>query len=110
MICRGGENIYPREIEEFLYSHPAVSQVQVFGLPDPAMGEIVCAWVIPKPGTQPTEEELRAFCKDRIAHYKIPAVIRMRDELPATVTGKPQKFLMRAAMIEELGLVEAENA
>ncbi|HMM07507.1 MAG TPA: AMP-binding protein [Paracoccus solventivorans] len=110
MICRGGENIYPREIEEFLYSHPAVSQVQVFGLPDPAMGEIVCAWVIPKPGMQPTEEELRAFCKDRIAHYKIPAVIRLRDELPATVTGKPQKFLMRAAMIEELGLVEAENA
>lgn len=110
MICRGGENIYPREIEEFLYSHPTVSQVQVFGIPDPAMGEIVCAWIVPSPGANPCEDEIRAFCRNKIAHYKIPAVIRFRIDLPATVTGKPQKYLMRAAMIEELGLVEAESA
>ena len=110
MICRGGENVYPREIEEFLYSHPAVSQVQVFGIPDHALGEIVCAWIIPRAGTSPTESEIRAFCKDQIAHYKIPAVVRFRDDLPVTVTGKPQKFLMRAAMIEELGLSEEKSA
>ncbi len=110
MICRGGENVYPREIEEFLYSHPAVSQVQVFGIPDHALGEIVCAWIIPRAGTSPTEAEIRAFCKDRIAHYKVPAVVRFRSDLPVTVTGKPQKFLMRAAMIEELGLSVERSA
>ena len=110
MICRGGENVYPREIEEFLYSHPAVSQVQVFGIPDHALGEIVCAWIIPRAGTNPTEEEIRAFCKDQLAHYKVPAVVRFRDDLRVTVTGKPQKFLMRAAMIEELGLSEEKSA
>ncbi|MGY6411670.1 MAG: AMP-binding protein [Alkalilacustris sp.] len=105
LIIRGGENIAPREIEEFLFTHPAVSMVQVFGIPDARFGEIVCAWIVPKPGTAPTEEDIRAFCRERIAHYKIPAVIRFRSELPMTVTGKPQKFLMRAAMIEELDLV-----
>lgn len=110
MICRGGENVYPREIEEFLYSHPAVSQVQVFGIPDHTLGEIVCAWIIPRAGTEPTEEDIRAFCKERIAHYKVPAVVRFRGELPTTVTGKPQKFLMRAAMIEELRLSEEKSA
>ena len=105
LIIRGGENIAPREIEEFLFTHPAVSMVQVFGIPDARLGEIVCAWIVPKPGTAPTEDDIRAFCQERIAHYKIPAVIRFRPELPMTVTGKPQKFLMRAAMIEELDLV-----
>ncbi len=110
LIIRGGENIAPREIEEFLYTHPDVSVVQVFGIPDPKFGEIVCAWIVPKSGTSPTEEGIRAFCQGRIAHYKIPAVIRFRPELPMTVTGKPQKFLMRAAMVEELGLVAAATA
>jgi fatty-acyl-CoA synthase len=110
IIIRGGENIAPREIEEFLYTHPDVSQVQVFGIPDAKFGEIVCAWIVPKPGTTPTEEGIRAFCQGRIAHYKVPALVRVRAELPMTVTGKPQKFLMRAAMIEELGLTAAATA
>jgi fatty-acyl-CoA synthase len=110
MICRGGENVYPREVEEFLYTHPEVSQVQVFGIPDDRLGEIVAAWIVPRPGAAPTEEGVRAFCKGQIAHYKIPAVVRFRDSLPMTVTGKPQKFLMRAAMVEELGLSEAATA
>jgi fatty-acyl-CoA synthase len=110
IIIRGGENIAPREIEEFLYTHPDVSMVQVFGIPDPKFGEIVCAWIVPRPGTAPTEEGIRAFCQGRIAHYKIPAVIRFKPELPMTVTGKPQKFLMRAAMVAELGLSEAQTA
>ena len=104
MILRGGENIYPREIEEFLYTHPAVSQVQVFGIPDHKYGEIVGAWIVPKPGTSPTEEEIRAFCKEQIAYFKVPAVVRFKDALPMTVTGKPQKFVMRDAMVEELGI------
>jgi fatty-acyl-CoA synthase len=110
MICRGGENIYPREVEEFLYTHPDVSQVQVFGIPDHRLGEIVAAWIVPKPGTSPTEEGIREFCKGQIAHFKIPAVVRFRESLPMTVTGKPQKFLMRAAMVEELGLSEEATA
>ncbi|WP_372802593.1 AMP-binding protein [Paracoccus seriniphilus] len=110
MILRGGENIYPREIEEFLYTHPDVSQVQVFGIPDPKFGEIVAAWIVPRPGCSPTEEDLREFCRDQIAHFKIPAVIRFKSELPMTVSGKPQKFVMRDAMIEELGLEVAQTA
>jgi fatty-acyl-CoA synthase len=110
MICRGGENVYPREVEEFLYTHPDVSQVQVFGVPDARLGEIVAAWIVPKPGTSPTEEGVRDFCKGQIAHFKIPALVRFRDSLPMTVTGKPQKFLMRAAMVEELGLEEQKTA
>lgn len=110
MICRGGENIYPREVEEFLYTHPDVSQVQVFGIPDARLGEIVCAWIVPRPGSAPTEEGVRDFCKGQIAHFKIPALVRFRDSLPMTVTGKPQKFLMRAAMVEELGLAEEKTA
>ena len=110
MICRGGENIYPREIEEFLYTHPDVSQVQVFGIPDDRLGEIVCAWIVPKPGAAPSEAAIRDFCNGRIAHFKIPAVVRLRDSLPMTVTGKPQKFLMRDAMIDELGLVVTRTA
>lgn len=102
MVIRGGENIYPREIEEFLYRHPKVAEAQVFGVPDAKFGEEVCAWIVPRPGEALTEEEVRAFCQGRIAHYKIPRYIRFRDSLPMTVTGKPQKFIMRDAMIEEL--------
>jgi fatty-acyl-CoA synthase len=110
LIIRGGENIAPREIEEFLYTHPDVSVVQVFGIPDARMGEIVCAWIVPRPGVTPSEDSIRAHCQGRIAHYKVPAVVRFKSELPMTVTGKPQKFLMRAAMIEELGLATATTA
>jgi fatty-acyl-CoA synthase len=102
MILRGGENIYPREIEEFLYRHPDVAQVQVFGLPDERLGEIVCAWIVRHEGTVVTEEDIRQFCSDHIAHYKVPAHISFRSELPMTVTGKPQKFVMRDRMMDEL--------
>lgn len=110
MIIRGGENIYPREIEEFLYTHPAVSQVQVFGVPDDRFGEVVCAWIVPKPGETPAPGDILDFCEGRIAHYKQPSLIRFKTQLPMTVTGKPQKFEMRAAMVAELGLIEAETA
>lgn len=110
MIIRGGENISPREIEEFLYTHPGISQVQVFGVPDARFGEIVAAWIVARPGVVLTEDEVRAFCKDRIAHYKVPAMVRFKDSLPMTVTGKPQKFLMREAMIEDLGLTTEKTA
>jgi fatty-acyl-CoA synthase len=102
MIIRGGENIYPREIEEFLFRHPKVEQVQVFGIPDPVLGEVVCAWVIPVSGQTPTEPELRAFCHGQIAHFKVPKYIRIVTEFPTTVTGKPQKHLMRAQMMAQL--------
>ena len=110
MICRGGENIYPREIEEFLYTHPAVSQVQVFGMPDARYGEIVCAWVVKRPGHTVDAAEIKAFCGDKIAHFKVPAHIRFKDALPMTVTGKPQKFVMRDAMMTELGIKAVETA
>jgi fatty-acyl-CoA synthase len=104
MIIRGGENIYPREIEEFLFTHPNVSEVQVFGIPDPKLGEEVCAWVIVKPDTTLDPDGLRNFCQGQIAHFKIPRHIRIVDELPMTITGKPQKFVMRDQMIELLGM------
>ena len=110
MIIRGGENIYPREIEEFLYRHPQIQQVQVFGVPHHKLGEEVCAWIILMPDETATEEDIRAFCQDQIAHFKIPKIIRFVDALPMTVTGKPQKFVMREKMIEELGLVEEATA
>ncbi|MGD1882516.1 MAG: AMP-binding protein [Paracoccaceae bacterium] len=110
MIIRGGENIYPREIEEFLYTHPAISQAQVFGVPDPKFGEIVAAWIVPKPGEDLSEDSIRSFCDGKIAHYKVPVLIRFKQDLPMTVTGKPQKFLMRDAMIEELGLMTDTTA
>jgi fatty-acyl-CoA synthase len=103
MIIRGGENIYPREIEEFLFSHPDVSEVQVFGVPDTRLGEEVCAWVVAKTSGGVTREALRVFCDGQIAHFKVPRHIRIVDELPMTITGKPQKFVMRDRMIEELG-------
>ena len=110
MVIRGGENVYPREVEEYLYRHPKVQQVQVFGVPDPKYGEELSAWIVLKPGQSATEEEIRAFCKGQIAHYKIPRYVRFKEELPMTVTGKAQKFKMRAAMVEELGLKEAKTA
>ncbi|GGY47835.1 AMP-binding protein [Bacterioplanes sanyensis] len=104
MVIRGGENIYPREIEEFLYTHPAVADVQVTGVPDKKYGEELVAWVILKPGEDVSKAELREFCQDQIAHYKIPRYFRFTDEFPMTVTGKIQKFKMREISVEELGL------
>ncbi|RUV45013.1 MAG: AMP-binding protein [Mesorhizobium sp.] len=110
MVIRGGENVYPREVEEFLYRHPKIKEVQVFGIPDDKYGEEICAWIVLKPGQIATAEEIKAFCSGQIAHYKVPRYIRFRTELPMTVTGKPQKFLMREAMVEELGLVAQKTA
>ena len=107
MIIRGGENVYPREVEEFLYSHPGVSDVQVIGIPDAKYGEEIMAWVKPKPGFTLTAEELKDFCRGKIAHYKIPRYFKFVDAFPMTVTGKIQKFLMRDQSIEELGLQSA---
>ena len=102
MVIRGGENIYPREIEEFLYHHPAVQDVQVIGVPDPKFGEELCAIIILKAGEALDAEALRDFCRGQIAHYKIPRYIRFVDAYPTTITGKVQKFLLRQAMMEEL--------
>jgi fatty-acyl-CoA synthase len=107
MVIRGGENIYPREIEEFLYTHPAVADVQVVGVPDPKYGEELMAWIMLRPGTSATDDELREFCRGAIAHYKVPRYIRFVDEFPMTVTGKVQKFLMREQSIADLGLAPA---
>lgn len=104
LVIRGGENIYPREVEEFLFRHPKVAEVQVVGVPDPRMGEELCAWIRLKPGEVAEEEEIRAFCRGQIAHYKIPRHVRFVDTFPMTVTGKVQKFLIRERMTEELGL------
>jgi fatty-acyl-CoA synthase len=110
MVIRGGENIYPREIEEFLYRHPKVQDVQVVGVPDQRYGEELCAWIIAKPGQSPTEDEVRDFCRGQIAHYKVPRYIRFVREFPMTVTGKIQKFRIREAMKQELGLQEQQTA
>jgi fatty-acyl-CoA synthase len=110
MILRGGENVYPREIEEFLYTHPDISQVQVFGIPDHKYGEIVAAWIVARAGAVLCEDDIKNFCRDQIAHFKVPAVIRFKDDLPMTVSGKPQKFVMRDAMIEELSLEVEQTA
>jgi fatty-acyl-CoA synthase len=101
MVIRGGENIYPREVEEYLYRHPDIRDVQVFGVPDTKYGEELCAWIISKAGATLDEESIRTFCQDRISHYKIPRHIRFVEGFPSTVTGKVQKFAMREAMIEE---------
>ena len=102
MIIRGGENIYPREIEEFLFSNTKIREVQVFGVPDKKMGEEVCAWIVPMAGCNFIENELDKFCRGKIAHFKIPKYFEFVDELPMTITGKPQKFIMRDKMIEML--------
>jgi fatty-acyl-CoA synthase len=104
MVIRGGENIYPREIEEFLYTHPAVAEVQVIGVPDPRYGEELVAWVKLRPDATVTEDEVREFCRGQIAHFKVPRYIRFVDGFPMTVTGKVQKYLMREQSIAELGL------
>jgi fatty-acyl-CoA synthase len=110
MVIRGGENVYPREIEEFLYRHPKIQDVQVIGVPDDRYGEEICAWVKLRPGVSASEEEIRAFCRDQIAHYKVPRYIKFVDEFPMTVTGKIQKFIMRERMISELGLKVQKTA
>ncbi len=110
MIIRGGENIYPREIEEFLYTHPAIEDVQVIGVPDERYGEAVCAWVVLKEGAELDEDELKEFCRGKIARFKIPHYVRFVDSFPMTVTGKVQKFRMREVEIEERGLAEVTTA
>jgi fatty-acyl-CoA synthase len=110
MVIRGGENIYPREIEEFLYRHPKIQDVQVIGVPDTRYGEELCAWVKLRDGERALPEEIQEFCKGQIAHYKIPRYIKFVDGFPMTVTGKIQKFLMREEMIRELGLAEQKTA
>jgi fatty-acyl-CoA synthase len=110
MVIRGGENIYPREIEEFLYTHPKVADVQVVGVPDHKFGEELCAWIRLHPGETADDEEIRSFCRGQIAHYKIPRYVRFVDEFPMTVTGKVQKFQIRQAMIKELDLVLEKTA
>ncbi len=104
LVIRGGENVYPREVEEFLYSHPDVLDVQVIGVPDARYGEELCAWVKLRPGAQVAEQDLREWCRGRLAHYKVPRYVRFTDEFPMTVTGKVQKFKMRETSVAELGL------
>jgi fatty-acyl-CoA synthase len=110
LIIRGGENVSPREIEEFLYRHPHVQDVQVFGIPDHRYGEVVCAWIKLKAGAQCDAEAVRAFCRDQIAHFKVPQHIRFVEQFPMTVTGKIQKFVMREQMVAELQLREERTA
>ncbi|WP_320671500.1 AMP-binding protein [Patulibacter defluvii] len=107
MIIRGGENVYPREIEEFLYTHPDVADVQVIGVPDERFGEEIMAWIVPRAGATVDGEAIRDFCRGTIAHYKVPRYVHVTDEFPMTVTGKVQKYLMRERAIELLGLGEA---
>ncbi len=106
MVIRGGENIYPREVEEFLYEHPSISDVQVIGVPDLKYGEELMAWVKLKNGEKITTEEIKEFCKGKIAHYKIPRYVKFVDEFPMTISGKIQKYKMREISIKELNLEE----
>ncbi len=110
MLIRGGENIFPREIEEFLYTHPKIEEVEVFGVPDEKYGEEVCAWIKLREGESAEEQEMRDFCKDKIAHFKVPRYIRFVDDFPMTVTGKVQKYVMRERMAKELGFASDEAA
>jgi fatty-acyl-CoA synthase len=107
MIIRGGENLYPREVEEFLHGLPDIADVQVIGVPDERYGEELMAWIIPREGSEPSEASIRDFCRGKIAHTKVPRYIRFVDEFPLTVTGKVQKFKMRETAIRELGLESA---
>ncbi|MGA3202352.1 MAG: AMP-binding protein, partial [Bryobacteraceae bacterium] len=109
MIIRGGENIYPREVEEFLYTHPKIADVQVVGLPDERLGETVAAWIKLKAGETAVEDEIRDFCKGSIAHFKIPQHIRFVDAFPMTVTGKIQKYVIRQTEIEARHLEKAAS-
>jgi fatty-acyl-CoA synthase len=110
MVIRGGENIYPREVEEFLYRHPKVRDVQVVGVPDAKYGEELCACIVLREGEQATAEEIRAFCAGQIAHYKVPRYVRFVESFPMTITGKIQKHLMRKQLSEALGLAEQKTA
>jgi len=110
LIIRGGENISPKEIEDFLYGHPKIQEVQIFGVPDQRLGEIVAAWIKLKSDVECAPEEVQQYCRDNIAHHKVPKHVWFVDEIPMTVTGKPQKNVMRQAMIDKLGLHEAETA
>lgn len=110
MVIRGGENIYPREIEEFLYTHPGIETAQVFGVPDEKYGEELCVWIRLRAGASIDEGEVRAFCAGRIARYKVPRYVRFVDTFPTTVTGKIQKFVMRDQMIRQLGLCKQQTA
>ena len=109
MVIRGGENLYPREIEELLFQHPAVASVQVIGVPDARMGEELMAWIVLRDGAEVTDDELRAFCRERVAHFKVPRYFKITTDFPMTVTGKVQKFKMREMAIEELGLQSAAS-
>ncbi len=109
MVIRGGENVYPREVEEFLYTHPDIVDVQVIGVPDVKFGEELCAWVKLRPGSAVSAEQVREFCTGKIAHYKIPRYVRVTEDFPMTVTGKVQKFKMREASVAELGLQAASQ-
>jgi fatty-acyl-CoA synthase len=110
MIIRGGENIYPREVEEFLFTHPAIAEVQAFGVPDRRYGEELCVWIRRREGVSLSEADVVAFCRASIAHFKVPRYVRFVDSFPMTVTGKAQKYLMRKAMMEELELAEEKTA
>jgi fatty-acyl-CoA synthase len=118
MVIRGGENLYPREIEEFLYRHPKIQDVQIFGVADDRYGEELCAWIRPRSGETLTiddvrdfcQEQIRGYCQGKIAHYKIPRYVKLVDEFPMTVTGKIQKFLMRQEVEARLGLKAAKTA
>ena len=107
LVIRGGENVYPREVEEFLYTHPDVVDAQVVGVPDVRYGEELCAWVRVRPEATLTPDELREWCRGKLAHYKVPRYVRFTDEFPMTVTGKVQKFKMRNTSVAELGLQDA---
>jgi fatty-acyl-CoA synthase len=110
MVIRGGENVYPREIEEFLYRHPKVRDVQVVGVPDAKYGEELCACIVLREGQQASVEEIKEFCVGQIAHYKVPRYIKFVEGFPMTITGKIQKYLMRKQLAEEFGLSEQKTA
>jgi fatty-acyl-CoA synthase len=110
LIIRGGENVYPREVEEFLYGHPDIVDVQVIGVPDPRYGEEIMAWVKVREGAEVTEEAVREYCQGRIAHFKVPRYVRVSDDFPMTVTGKVQKYKMREIAMSELGLADEVTA
>jgi fatty-acyl-CoA synthase len=110
MIIRGGENVYPREIEEFLFAHPQIQEVTVVGVPDARYGEEICAWIRLRNGAQLREEDVREFCRGQIAHYKVPRYIEFVDDFPITVTGKVRKYLIREEMMRRLSLTERPHA
>ena len=109
MVIRGGENLYPREIEELLFQHPAVASVQVIGVPDARMGEELMAWIVLRDGAEVDRRRARAFCRERVAHFKVPRYFKVTTDFPMTVTGKVQKFKIREMAIEELGLQSAAS-